>query len=295
MFTAPKSALLISALLALTAHADTRLNTIKQRAELRIGYVVDDFPFNYELNGQPTGYGIELSKLIADKITYQQKLPELKLIFQPITLQNRFDLVNNGQVDIACGAHSNTVERKKIVNFSHNYFLARSRLLVNQQSGINSYGDLQGKRIGVTKGSLGESVLRQRKHKFKYQTLNPYPSYEPMIASLLNGENEAAIGDDVLLKSLLAIQGDAASWKFVGPAVTLDRYACILPHQQNDFKAAIDGALATLSVTGELEKLFNRWFQEEIESPKGKVNLNFEFSVAMQSLYSRPTDTAVGE
>lgn len=281
--------------LSFQAHADLRLDRIKQNSELKIGYVADDFPFNYLHNGQPSGFGIDLATKISQKLSQNLGISKIELTFEPITLSNRFDLINNGTVDIACGAHSNTLERKKIVDFSYNYFLARSRLLTSTESGINLYGDLKGKIIGVNKGSLGESVVRQRRDKIQYQALKVSSNYADMVEALFNDQIHAAIGDDVLLKSLMAMQGGGKDWKFIGPAITIDRYACVLPKGEKDLKHEIDKALNEIMISGEVGKLFEQWFQGEIDSPKGRVNLNFEFSVAIQTLYTNPTDIGIGE
>lgn len=281
--------------LSLSAHADTRLNQIKQSGELRVGYIIDDFPFTYPHEQKPIGFAVDIVNGIATRLAKQQNVPDLKIIYETINLNNRFDLVNQGKADIACGSHSNTVERKAIVNFSNNFFLARSRLLAHKDAGIKTYADIKDKRIAVTKGALSESVMQSRRLRFGYHSLNAFEGYDDMVGSVVDGSNDVAIGDDVLLKSWMGMRGNGQDWIFVGPAVTLDRYACILPKDQPNLKKAVDEALKEMMLSGEMEALFTKWFQSEIDTPRGRANLHFEFSAAMQGLYHRPNDVAVGE
>ncbi|MDO4435591.1 MAG: amino acid ABC transporter substrate-binding protein [Cardiobacteriaceae bacterium] len=287
--------LLIASLSFQSALADARFDRIKQDHEWRLGYVSEDFPFNYEHEGKATGFGVELMEKIVQVINEQQKLPKMKTSLNKITLVNRFDSINNGTADIACGAHSNTIDRKKIVDFSKNYFLARSRMLTHADSTIGTYGDLKGKRIAVVRGSLPENVIRQRKSKFQYEELSPQEDYTHVISLIVSGNADAAIGDDTLLLGAAAKMAGNQTWKFVGPAVTLDRYACILPKNQPDLKKAVDDALVSLFNSGEFEALFKRWFQEPIPSENGMVTVNFEMSPAMSMLLTSPHDTAIGE
>src|SRR4029450_833470 len=79
--------------------------------------------------------------------------------YQPVTPENRFDLVNSGEIDLECGSTTNSFERRKTYAFSPTMFVTGTKLLVRRGSGIRNFRDLQGKTVVLTRGTVQEAAV----------------------------------------------------------------------------------------------------------------------------------------
>lgn len=70
-------------------------------------------------------------------------------------------LLNSGQCDMAASAMTITEERAKRLTFSDPYYDSEQSLLVPAGSPIKSIDDLDGKTLGVQKGTTGESYAKE--------------------------------------------------------------------------------------------------------------------------------------
>jgi glutamate/aspartate transport system substrate-binding protein len=55
------------------------------------------------------------------------------------------------------------------------------------------------------------------------------------------------------------------------------------------FKKVVDGAMAQLMKSGELQRIYTKWFQQPIP-PKG-ITLNIPMSDALKKVIANPTDS----
>src|SRR5262249_44447506 len=95
-------------LLAIPAEAAT-LDRVRQTGKLTLGYRVDAKPFSYQdASGKPVGYSVSLCESIADEIKTELNLPNLTVDWIPVTVQDRFAAVAQGQVDLLCAADTET-------------------------------------------------------------------------------------------------------------------------------------------------------------------------------------------
>ncbi|MFL6155206.1 MAG: ABC transporter substrate-binding protein, partial [Marmoricola sp.] len=70
-------------------------------------------------------------------------------------------LLNGRQCDLGVSAMTITDARKKNLLFSDGYYASKQSLLVPTGSGIKGIGDLAGKKVGVQKGTTGESYTKE--------------------------------------------------------------------------------------------------------------------------------------
>lgn len=109
---------LASAAVAPTTLAAT-LDDIRQSKTLRVAYREDAPPFAYKTPaGQPSGYMIELCQAAAKQLAQQLKIPDLKVAYVPVTTLNRLDAIIQNKADLLCDSLTQTVERRKVVDFS---------------------------------------------------------------------------------------------------------------------------------------------------------------------------------
>lgn len=275
------------------AMAESRVEKIKRTQTVTVGYMDDDFPFSYiNDKGVHEGYGVDITKAAVERMSKELGVPLLHIEVKPITFQNRFEIMQSGVLDFSCSAHSNLPERKKLVDFSYNFFVARGRLMVHKDSGINSYKDLVGKNVAVIAGAGAEATVDKKRFQFKYEEPIKVNSSDELFELLRNGKVQGIFDDDIWLLGATVRNKEADKFKMIGQAISLDNYACILPKGDTEMKNLLDKALFHMFTTGQMEPLFKRWFIDDI--PNLGVKLNFEFNQSIKNLYASPNDHAIG-
>jgi len=102
-------------------------------------------PFSFlDDKQQPIGYAVELCMKIVDTVKADLKLPNLKVVMQPVTSSNRIPLLRNGTIDLECGSTTNSKVRQEQVSFGPNYFVINVTAAVKKTSNINTLADLNG-------------------------------------------------------------------------------------------------------------------------------------------------------
>ena len=102
-----------------SAQSTGTLKKIADTKSIALGYLSESVPFHVRrFLGCAVGYSVDLCKRIAAGIQQQLNLPALDVKWVPITLSNRFEMVNSGAIDLECATSTNTIGRQKIVDFS---------------------------------------------------------------------------------------------------------------------------------------------------------------------------------
>lgn len=275
---------------ASTNNMDT-LQKIKASGTIVLGYRDSSIPFSYIANqpNQPVGYAHDLELKIVDAVKEKLHMPDLKIRYNSVTSQNRIPLVLNGSVDIECGSTTNNAERAKQVDFSDAFFEVATRLMVNKNSGIKDFADLQGKTVTTTAGTTSERLLRALNEQ-KHMNMKIISAKEHSEAFLMlqNGRAQAFMMDDVLLAGERAKALHPDQWVIVGTPMSFERYGCMLRKNDPAFKSVVDGALQKTYQNGEINQIYQQWFEKPIP-PKG-VNLQFPMSPRLQDIFAHPTD-----
>jgi ABC-type amino acid transport substrate-binding protein len=138
------------------------LKKINDSAEIRIGYRENSPPFAFlDAQRKPLGYSLDLCEIVVEEIAAELG-KDIRVVRQAVTPENRFDLVNSGEVDLECGSTTNNLERRKTMAFSPTMFVTGTKLLVRRGSGILNFRDLAGKTVVLTTASRSSCSLRER-------------------------------------------------------------------------------------------------------------------------------------
>lgn len=139
--------------------ADSKdVQKIVDRGVLKVGCKSDvpNFSLQNTATGEYEGFEDDLAYNIAGEIfgCTPEEAKEKKLVeFQGVTAKTRGPLLENGEIDLVIATFTITDERKETYNFSTPYYTDAVGLLVNNDSGIESIEDLDGKIIGVAQSS----------------------------------------------------------------------------------------------------------------------------------------------
>src|SRR5260221_7997656 len=103
------------------------LKKINDSGEIRIGYRENSPPFAFlDAQRKPLGYSLDLCEIVVEEITAELG-KDIRVIRRPVSPENRFDLVNSGEVDLECGSTTNNLERRKSMAFSPTMFVTGTK------------------------------------------------------------------------------------------------------------------------------------------------------------------------
>jgi polar amino acid transport system substrate-binding protein len=135
------------------ARADT-LSDIKQRKKVLIGIDLTFPPFGtLDGNLKPVGSDVSAAQMLAKDLGVELEIVQL-------TGPNRVPYLLTNKVDMVISSFSITAERKKVIDFSLPYSLSESVILAPKSVNISKLADLAGKRIGLVRGNLQETLLK---------------------------------------------------------------------------------------------------------------------------------------
>lgn len=279
-----------------TAQAQTpggTLAKVKASAAITFGYREASFGFSYlDGSGKPVGYSIDICNRIVDAIKTDLKLPAIEIKYQAVTSANRIPLVQNGTVDIECGSTTNLVERQAMVAFSPDIFRYNVRTLVRANSGIKSIADLQGKTVVTTAGTTSFRLLRAA-DKGQNLEVTQLSGKDHTDSFLLveSGRAQAFVLDDILLAGQIANARNPKDFVIVGESLRTENQSLMFRKDDPDFKALVDKVVGGMMKSGEMDKLYGKWFLAPIP-PKG-ININYPMNAETREAFANPSSKGI--
>jgi len=274
------------------AQESATLKKIKDTGSITLGHRESSIPFSYYDDKQHViGFAYDIQMKIVDAIKADLKLAKLDVKMMPVTSANRITLVQNGTVDIECGSTTNNTERQKQVAFSNTFFVIGTKLLTKKTSGIKDFPDLAGKNVVSTAGTTSERLLRKMNEEKKMgMNIISAKDHGESFLTLETGRAVAFMMDDALLYGEIAKSKKPADWDVVGTAQSKEAYGCMMRKDDPGFKKVVDDAIAKVQTSGEINKIYAKWFMNPVP-PKG-LNLNMPMSDDMKALHKAPNDKA---
>lgn len=259
------------ALLAVPAAAQELTGTLKKIKEsgtITIGHRETSIPFSY-LNDkqQPIGYSMDLCAAVVEEVKKELGLAQLNVKFNPVTPQTRIPLLANGTIDIECGSTTNTLTRQKQVAYAPITFITGTKLLVKKSAKIKSYKDLKNKTVVVTQGTTNERIIKalSDKEHLNIKFLNAKDHGESFL-TVESGRAVAFSMDDILLYGLIAKAKNPKEFEVIGDYLSYDPYGIMFRKNDDDFGLVVRRSLANLMSSGDIVKIYNKWFLEKLPS-----------------------------
>jgi glutamate/aspartate transport system substrate-binding protein len=115
---------------------------------------------------------------------------------------------------------------------------------------------------------------------------NGHPEAFQMVET---GRAAAFVMDDILLYSLQASSRNPKDFEISDVSLSLQPYGPMMRKGDDEFKKAVDEAIGEIFKSGEIDKLYHKWFEEPVP-PKG-INLNVPMSAELKKIIAHPTDS----
>ncbi len=275
---------------------ESTLEKIKASGTIVLGHRDASIPFSYIADNpnQPIGYAHDLQMKVVEAVKKELNMPDLKVRYNLVTSQNRIPLVVNGTVDFECGSTTNNLERQKQVQFSNNFFVVGTRLLVDKAAGIKDFADLKGKPVVTTSGTTSERLLKEYNDKNQAgMNIISAKDHGEAFLMLQNGRAQAFMMDDVLLAGARAKAEDPAKWEIVGTPMSFENYGCMMRKDDPAFQKVVNDAMSAVFKSDEINKMYKQWFESPI--PPKNVNMEFPMSDKMKEIIAHPNDKAADQ
>ncbi|MGW2332912.1 basic amino acid ABC transporter substrate-binding protein [Streptomyces sp. NPDC001685] len=217
-------------------------------------------PFQSEIDGKVQGFDVSLVDLVADDLGVKQAIVDT-----PFENFKTGAFLNSGECDLAAAGMTITAERKKNVDFSDPYFEATQAVLVDKKSGITSFADLKGKKVGAQAQTTGEDYAKSK-------GLDPvsFESSDAVLNGLRTGQVQAVVIDYPVVQGWLKDKANADAFQVAEQINTGEQYGFTVRKGNTKLLAAINKALSEAKADGTYKKLYEKWigpYDESAASP----------------------------
>ncbi|WP_418318655.1 amino acid ABC transporter substrate-binding protein [Piscinibacter sakaiensis] len=292
---APRPVCLLKAVLAAafavtllpTATAGT-LDKIRLTGSVTMGVRESSGPLSYALgDGSYGGYHVEICQRALADIQQQLGMARLDIRYQPVTSQNRIPLVQNGSIDIECGSTTNTASRQRDVAFAVTTFVEEVRFAVRADSGIRSFGQLAGRKVVTTTGTTAVQTVRknERTRGISFETVYG-KDHAHSFRLLETGRADAFVMDGALLAGMISMGPSPADYRIVGEVLSVEPIAIMLRKDDDAFRLAVDDSIRALMKSGEIARLWDKWFMQPI--PPGRTTVGLPPSESTRAAWAEP-------
>lgn len=285
-------ALALCALAATVAHAQSTdtLAKIKSSGSATLGVRESSGALSYTLgDGKYAGFHTELGERVLADVKKQLGLAKMELKYQPVTSQNRIPLVENGTVDLECGSTTNNAARQKQVAFAVTTYVEEVRIAVKANSGITGIAQLNGRKVATTTGTTSVQLLRkhERANGVDFEEVFGKDHADSFLL-LESGRADAFVMDGQILAGNIARSKAPADYKIVGEVLNVEPIACMMRKDDPAFKKAVDDSIKAMIKSGDVAKLYDKWFMQPIPPTGTKVGL--PASEATKAAWANPND-----
>jgi ABC-type amino acid transport substrate-binding protein len=201
-------------------------------------------------NGKPTGFSAELADAVAKKLG-------LKLEVAILPFSDLFSRLTADICDIAMSAITITPQRKLQMDFSEPYFTSGQALLVRKDSTITGEADLQGKKVGVIKGTTNQQEANKIPGIRQVVTFDDKPE---MFDELIEGRLDAVITDTPFA---LYNAKSTGKTKIAKELTTGDLYGIAVKKGNTKLLQKINSALGEIRKDGTYDRLYKKYFGEK--------------------------------
>jgi glutamate transport system substrate-binding protein len=214
----------------------SKMAELAEAGEITVGVKFDQpgLGFKDASSDIPTGFDVEIAKLLvadlgidpeSDSVTWEETISD-----------NREPYLQEGRVDLVLATYSITPERQAIVGQTGPYLVTGQRIMVKEDSKVESKEDLQGEEVCSVEGSTSiENVEKEG------MVPASAPDYTQCVEDVLNGTVEAMSTDGAILYGYAA--ENPGELKVVGPEFSEERIGVGYPKEETEMCEWINGVI----------------------------------------------------
>lgn len=263
--------------LALVAVSSTVANAQSGDSSLRVGYRSDAAPFAFtDSSGNPAGYSVELCQQVVQDM---QAKGRLTVEYIPLSAAQRGTALQNGRVDLLCGADTVTLGRREQFSFSMPIFVGGIGAALRTDAPSRLRALMAGEEPAYRprwRASFGQ-ILRQRTFAVVGQSMaqewlagsiddlgiiaetTVVNNYDEGIAQVASGDVDVLFGDRAILLDAATSERDiyVVDRRFTDEAIAL-----AMRRGDDALRLSVDRSLSALYRSGEIYDIYERYFGE---------------------------------
>ena len=266
-------ALAIAMLGGVAVQADT-LDKVKSSGTVTMGVRDSSGALSFTLGeGKYAGFHVEICQRILANLE-KAAAKKLEVKYLSVTSQNRLPLVQNGTVDIECGSTTNNAARQKDVSFASTAYVEEVRIAVKANSGITSIAQLKDRNVATTTGTTSVQLLRKHERANGVDFKEVYgKDHADSFLLLESGRADAFVMDGQILAGNIATAKTPADFKIVGEVLSVEPIAIMMRKDDPLLKRLADDTIQDLVKSGEMAKIYDKWFMQPIPPKNTRVGL----------------------
>jgi glutamate/aspartate transport system substrate-binding protein len=256
------------------AQANDTIAKVKASGTITMGVRDSSGGLSYAISdGKYGGFHTEICERVIANLE-KQIGKQVKIVYQPVTSQNRIPLVANGTVDIECGSTTNNATRAKEVSFLDTTYVEEVRTAVKANSGITSINQLNGKTVATTTGTTSVQHLRKHERANGINFKEVFgKDHSDSLLLLETGRADAFVMDGQILAGEIAKSKNPADLKICCEVLSVEPIAIMVRKGDPGIKKLGDDTIAQLVKSGEMQKIYDKWFMQPIPPKNVRIGL----------------------
>ena len=263
-----------------TAELTQTLKRINDSGEINLGYRKDQTPMSFDHgSNKPAGYSVELCNRIAVAVKKKLSRSDIRINYVPVTAESRFDAIQSGKIDILCGATTKTLSRSEKVGFTQLTFVTGGALLSRKDAVVENVKGLEGKRVAVVSDTTTIVSLKAAVDgNVSDVELVPVGTTSEGMGMLERGQVDAFAADQVVLIGQVIARGGRKLYALSNELFSFEPFALAVPRGDADFQLVADRVLSSLNRSGEIVRIYKKWFGSFGEKPPSALNALYQLN-----------------
>lgn len=144
-----------------------------------------------DTQNRPTGISVDLAKALGEEL-------DREVVIENMAWSGLIPSLETGKIDLIISSMTITEERKERIDFSDPYAMANLALLINKDSPVESYEDLDqpGRVLAVKKGSTGHIYAEKT---LKQATIMVFDKESVCVLEVVQGKADAFTYDQLTI------------------------------------------------------------------------------------------------
>ncbi|MDO4478152.1 MAG: amino acid ABC transporter substrate-binding protein [Lachnospiraceae bacterium] len=243
--------------------ASNKVETGVEDGVLTVGFDAEYPPYGYmDENGEYTGFDLELAEAVCE-------MEGWKLEKKPINWDSKDAELNSGAIDCIWNGFTRN-GREDDYTFSVSYVDNSQVMVVAADSGIASFDDLAGKKVGVQQASAALDVLEgdQAELSATFASLDQFADYNTAFTELQAGALDALAIDIGVAKYQINSRGDG--FVMLDDALNAEEYAVGFKKGNQTLADTVNKDLAALAKDGTVAELAEKYGIADMVSLKAE-------------------------
>lgn len=227
-------------------------------ADLKVAIDPTYEPFTFKTaDGKPAGFDVDIAEAICAEL-------KRKCVFVEQVWDSMIPGLQARKYDIIVSSMSITEERKRVVDFSDRYYKTPSAIVVKKGTDYTGPASLQGKKIGVLKGSTQEKWA-MGELKPAGVTVVPYEAQDQVYLDINAGRLDGTVADKVEVHGGFLSKPEGKDYGYVGPDQYEPKYygdgiGIPVRKGRKDLLDQINAAIKTIRANGTYDRIARKYF-----------------------------------